>query len=154
MCIRDRVCTWLFLARDYLHDGLNFRLGLRLGIGDMPLLKDEAGAVLAYLRPVGRHVYAGPATGQGHSPAAKDSASNTYPGPVPVSYTHLDVYKRQLYAFTGEKPKRRLPSIFQSIAISEVIPGVGKNNPPGPLAAAVSVSYTHLDVYKRQNLPC
>ena len=44
------------------------------------------------------------------------------PDPISVSYTHL----------------------FQSIAISEVIPGVGKNNPPGP------VSYTHLDVYKRQ----
>lgn len=53
------------------------------------------------------------------------------------SAAQVDLGNNTLYAFTGEKPERRLPSIFQGIAISEVIPGVGKNNPPGPLAAAV-----------------
>ena len=44
-----------------------------------------------------------------------------YTGRIPVSYTHLDVYKRQ-----NEYLKNQLSHI--------------------------SVSYTHLDVYKRQTL--
>ena len=59
-------------------------------------------------------------------------------GVAPVSYTHLDVYKRQIYSmavFTGELDK-------VSIDMLDVeVPGVGMVN---------AVSYTHLDVYKRQ----
>ena len=53
----------------------------------------------------------------------------------PVSYTHLDVYKRQT-PWTGTT--RSTPR-FGGIA--------GKPSP-----TAISVSYTHLDVYKRQTL--
>jgi len=47
----------LFLGGDDLHDGRNVRFRLRLGIGDMPLLNDEAGAVLAYLGAVRGNVH-------------------------------------------------------------------------------------------------
>ena len=33
------------------------------------------------------------------------SKCSLHSGPKPVSYTHLDVYKRQLYSFTGYMPK-------------------------------------------------
>ena len=52
----------------------------------------------------------------------------------PVSYTHLDGYKRQLMA---ERGKSEAPTLFQV------------NGPVG-LANWKAVSYTHLDVYKRQ----
>ena len=55
--------------------------------------------------------------------------------PVPVSYTHLDVYKRQLY-------NHAVLSTFPSMhlkALHTITP------PPHD-----PVSYTHLDVYKRQ----
>ena len=55
--------------------------------------------------------------------------------PTPVSYTHLDVYKRQPFS-TGEAKAQR---------------GVGRREiGHGHLAWRASVSYTHLDVYKRQ----
>ena len=47
-----------------------------------------------------------------------------------VSYTHLDVYKRQKECFSVILPQEGLRFLFQVILIS--------------------VSYTHLDVYKRQ----
>ena len=53
---------------------------------------------------------------------------------IPVSYTHLDVYKRQALAETGKK-----------IIIYNVPGRTGQN-----LEASTTVSYTHLDVYKRQ----
>ena len=54
--------------------------------------------------------------------------------PTPVSYTHLDVYKRQLLGL-GQVPGG----------------GVG---PMGVQLHVEAVSYTHLDVYKRQILGC
>ena len=63
--------------------------------------------------------------------------------PQPVSYTHLDVYKRQVY---------------EVIAVEDIV------TPDGTVRAAAgdvvdtittaeeAVSYTHLDVYKRQIL--
>ena len=51
----------------------------------------------------------------------------------PVSYTHLDVYKRQMIITTNLK-------------LAEL------KNPPDLAHARISVSYTHLDVYKRQAL--
>ena len=69
-----------------------------------------------------------------------DSATNA----IPVSYTHLDVYKRQVPECRGEQaklvqPKRhvdeRIPKRRVVFAVSGVL---------------TAVSYTHLDVYKRQ----
>ena len=60
---------------------------------------------------------------------------------APVSYTHLDVYKRQ-----------PLPDTTDVDAEAEVLPG----DVPRPVGARFdengcsAVSYTHLDVYKRQ----
>ena len=64
---------------------------------------------------------------------------------LPVSYTHLDVYKRQLLdsslvgGTTVGTGKNELPKVFESV--SEDKDGVITVTP---------VSYTHLDVYKRQ----
>ena len=51
---------------------------------------------------------------------------------LPVSYTHLDVYKRQEYA--------NLKDYIQAV----IVPDMQKKLRP--------VSYTHLDVYKRQSI--
>jgi len=56
---------------------------------------------------------------------------------MPVSYTHLDVYKRQV------KPG---PSHNEIRAAGILLFGVAENLPRTP----GTVSYTHLDVYKRQ----
>ena len=53
-------------------------------------------------------------------------------GVVPVSYTHLDVYKRQIFI-----------SVFLNSFVSFVILLFMYVN---------AVSYTHLDVYKRQSV--
>ena len=50
---------------------------------------------------------------------------------IPVSYTHLDVYKRQVQKG------------FTNAMKSGVLAGY-------PLDSLKAVSYTHLDVYKRQ----
>ena len=54
-----------------------------------------------------------------------------------VSYTHLDVYKRQGEICTGEVVNISSPSPSQTV----------------PMSSIGSVSYTHLDVYKRQPQP-
>ena len=51
---------------------------------------------------------------------------------TPVSYTHLDVYKRQVL-----EPTLNELALLGGIVVLRTIP----------------VSYTHLDVYKRQMLP-
>ena len=68
----------------------------------------------------------------------------------PVSYTHLDVYKRQVYA------------LMDNDFFNQAVKGGGVQfrdvgvflNGFYPLAGVIrkpdSVSYTHLDVYKRQ----
>ena len=97
----------------------------------------------------------------------------------PVSYTHLDVYKRQAiegvdsigsylettaYADAVEE-LRRSPSAFErwcdNLLIRKIKPQQYSAFGLGPLAAyilareneikSVPVSYTHLDVYKRQS---
>ena len=76
--------------------------------------------------------------------------------PIPVSYTHLDVYKRQsmfhkemevLYGDGKKKPCSRqglilivLPSKHEEKSFSE------------KCLSVYPVSYTHLDVYKRQGI--
>ena len=53
----------------------------------------------------------------------------------PVSYTHLDVYKRQVM--------QNIMRVF-SVVLLIMVGTVFAVGPAGP------VSYTHLDVYKRQ----
>ena len=55
-------------------------------------------------------------------------------GSTPVAYTHLDVYKRQVWM--SAKPTTR----FKNMHMREF-----------SLDCLLSVSYTHLDVYKRQS---
>ena len=59
---------------------------------------------------------------------------------VPVSYTHLDVYKRQGFIGGGG---------LGTVAVNY---GYNRYNFPIMLVAVIiiAVSYTHLDVYKRQ----
>ena len=60
--------------------------------------------------------------------------------PHPVSYTHLDVYKRQ------EMDKALLEFLIRKLNLTKkdsIIPG-------GKIHNFRPVSYTHLDVYKRQ----
>ena len=68
---------------------------------------------------------------------------------VPVSYTHLDVYKRQDYARVercapGEAAPRVRALIQQQRAVGKGWSLQAQQTVQGP------VSYTHLDVYKRQ----
>ena len=75
------------------------------------------------LRPTSSTVWTVPGHGRGGArPGVAGRRDGHRAGPGPVSYTHLDVYKRQPY--------------------SCCVPGMK----PG------TVSYTHLDVYKRQRL--
>ena len=65
-------------------------------------------------------------------------------GAASVSYTHLDVYKRQLYDLRIYERSQK---------------GMGDHGNTGSLQrtgkqGTVPVSYTHLDVYKRQSKSC
>ena len=69
------------------------------------------------------------------------------PASFPVSYTHLDVYKRQVWikwwacaAFAASITSSSVASKRPYRMFSMI----------DPLNSQVSVSYTHLDVYKRQ----
>ena len=65
----------------------------------------------------------------------------------PVSYTHLDVYKRQVVAGVWKDTVgvvQKLDYGKQTATIN--VEMFGRETP-------VAVSYTHLDVYKRQSLP-
>ena len=77
----------------------------------------------------------------------------------PVSYTHLDVYKRQDIAYLQyTSGSTRTPAgVVMShkniqVNIEQIVSGYfgehGGIAPPE--TTVVSVSYTHLDVYKRQ----
>ena len=73
---------------------------------------------------------------------AEYKRSGTMHGQPPVSYTHLDVYKRQSYGV----PTRTVNSLAKSDRFRLMHAGPF-------LVVALAVSYTHLDVYKRQALP-
>ena len=63
-------------------------------------------------------------------------------GPYSVSYTHLDVYKRQEQAL--ENANSKLDQYADALTAAGSRMKAAFNDNPG------SVSYTHLDVYKRQ----
>ena len=73
---------------------------------------------------------------------------------LPVSYTHLDVYKRQ--AEDGVAQGRLLLAVLCPGALNDIANFHIRR--AGHLTAlavdAVPVSYTHLDVYKRQGRKC
>ena len=76
--------------------------------------------------------------------------------PTSVSYTHLDVYKRQgAYLRIAVKPLHpcRRPCI-QLAALYAVVEVHADDTAAVELKAhaLITVSYTHLDVYKRQGL--
>ena len=63
----------------------------------------------------------------------------------PVSYTHLDVYKRQVHGIT------RRSSLANTGRIDHLLEKHAVTLHDGDLSDSSSpVSYTHLDVYKRQ----
>ena len=75
-----------------------------------------------------------------------------------VSYTHLDVYKRQLYE-RDIKPKLKLNTWLtkESIIKKKILPYFAKRKLSEITAKDIMrwpVSYTHLDVYKRQSRRC
>ena len=65
-------------------------------------------------------------------------------GLAPVSYTHLDVYKRQAYNRTLQRPGKA----NQIRPMEEWIVAVGKH--PGIISGSVWVQVQAIDVYKRQ----
>ena len=73
------------------------------------------------------------------------NSGNASPSPEAVSYTHLDVYKRQ--AIPSDNTIPAIPDIVSAAWKDERIPSVKKK-----LRINAPVSYTHLDVYKRQVL--
>ena len=65
-----------------------------------------------------------------------------HPTPPPVSYTHLDVYKRQpVHVAVGGR------NAAVAHHDGDLVESLRQGSPEIPV---VPVSYTHLDVYKRQ----
>ena len=64
----------------------------------------------------------------------------------PVSYTHLDVYKRQGLGFSD------LGTLLIDYADRDIAGVVGITGDQEGIREDVAVSYTHLDVYKRQKM--
>ena len=88
-----------------------------------------------------------------HLPFAVDFADNLNAIGT-VSYTHLDVYKRQaqrpicLLGRSGSSEKPRAPNRKTGAHARGISPRLCQNQ---GAAAVRTVSYTHLDVYKRQS---
>ena len=71
----------------------------------------------------------------------------------PVSYTHLDVYKRQVTAGTDVLPiTSEQVGVFKLMKITAEIKKLHEETKKSGKEVTVrdAVSYTHLDVYKRQ----
>ena len=65
----------------------------------------------------------------------------------PVSYTHLDVYKRQILKIKGLRAVQDY--MLQEVQRVYRLQGFDSNDKH---IEVIAVSYTHLDVYKRQHL--
>ena len=103
----------------------------------------------AFLRPApGRRGVLGAAGRPGGNPprghVIPPFAAGPGRGPYPVSYTHLDVYKRQRQIRNLVDGILELNTLHRQPI--ELIPAIMKQR--GIIFEAVS--YTHLDVYKRQ----
>ena len=87
-------------------------------------------------------------------PAPLSCASS--PAPQPVSYTHLDVYKRQRWSCSSTSPlssgSARRQANSRTIWLRDTSRSRwwGSCSERSPSPGPGSVSYTHLDVYKRQ----
>ena len=71
----------------------------------------------------------------------------------PVSYTHRDVYKRQLFALAGTDLEGIVLDHARHV-VGVDAGGVDHALGADTFVAAAAVSYTHLDVYKRQRERC
>ena len=67
----------MILFLESLHNGRNIRFRLGLAVGNMPLLNDEAGAVLANHRLFRRHVYGVPAAGLRQNPRSNQGPNHS-----------------------------------------------------------------------------
>ena len=67
----------------------------------------------------------------------------------PVSYTHLDVYKRQVLILVNQSDKTVSVLFVLLVALDSLFQHRDFSGKLG-LLLFISVSYTHLDVYKRQ----
>ena len=84
--------------------------------------------------------------------AALEAASLTPPTVVvPVSYTHLDVYKRQRLSSAAASPFCASAQSRSCVCFMGVFLLCGRLQ-DSQQTASQPVSYTHLDVYKRQNM--
>ena len=73
----------------------------------------------------------------------------------PVSYTHLDVYKRQLLEIERTAQGRvetMLPHMMETAGVTEELKACDPMRWVGLMNTLTAVSYTHLDVYKRQDI--
>ena len=70
--------------------------------------------------------------------------------PWPVSYTHLDVYKRQTLLSYGNEAVMLEKLITETEKEMQTIREAAKEKDLQKLDSLTPVSYTHLDVYKRQ----
>ena len=73
------------------------------------------------------------------------------PGLHAVSYTHLDVYKRQRFikAYYPDLPTQAF--VHYGNFIGETLKIAAEEQVPHVTLGVMTVSYTHLDVYKRQS---
>ena len=122
---------------------------------------------------IAREIYTRPTV----TVTTNDSASTAQMVYVAVSYTHLDVYKRQVRVAVEKDPSKVLMVVEDALVINEgcaadivktaiiaskadpafaaqIVKTVESVAPKmaGVINDAAAVSYTHLDVYKRQSL--
>ena len=69
---------------------------------------------------------------------------------TPVSYTHLDVYKRQVHTAGKSKQDLAAAHLFSDGGNGRLAEIVHRPVAVGVTDRIETVSYTHLDVYKRQ----